>query len=616
MIKKKSFFCGLVFLSFFVLSKGIFAKEEIDCPNRYLTLVNPIRGRNLWLDQSLKPLEDQYQAVAEYHLAATWLFQYDALVDKEIISFVKERFSKNQETGLFLEVSPDLALASRVIYPPLTPWFKPQAVFLSGYSQSERRKLIDTVFAKFKEVFGNYPISVGAWWIDSYSLEYMKKKYDLKAVLIVANQQATDDYGVWGQWWGVPYYPDQANILVPASKDANKMDVVVIQWAQKDITKAYGKGFSYSNYSVQANDYLERGLNTSYFKKLINCYLDCQLPIGQITVGLETGIESVRAFPEFLKQLAVLSKIKNLKSLTMSEFSDRYQSFYPSNPQKITLKDEETEWILTPFKRENRILKEEIFYKENVAFKDYFIADENSFLERKLPINFEEKVFFSPFIILIAFLLGLIIYFLTGAAKYYLSVSIFILSSFLTTFMAYSKFGRIVYFGPILKNISFAQFFLVIFSFLFFLFFLKHFSLKIKKFSLFMVSLPLSYSADFILSVLRYTRLENQHFLGFAWDSLRFVGFKISPNSLSFVNQDFSPLVAGALLKFDFNPIWESWVASLILYPLTHFFAGILIYFVLNKLPSKIQKILMIFLLFTFGLFFYHTLTLDPRTVL
>jgi len=616
MFKKKGFVFFLVIFSFFVLGKKVFAQGEFSCPNRYLVLVNPVRGRTLWLDQSLKPLEDQYREVTKYNFAATWLFQYDILNDKEIISFVKKNFSENQEVGLFLEVSPDFALASRVVYPSLVAWYEPKAVFLSGYSQSERRRLIDTAFNNFKEVFGNYPLSVGAWWIDSYSLNYMKKKYGIKAVLIVANQLKTDNYSIWGHWWGVPYYPSRANILVPASNEETKLDVVVLQWAQRDFAKAYGEGPVFSNYSIQANDYLERGLETAYFKNLINHYLDCQLPIAQITVGLETGIESVRVFPEFLRQLDVLSKIKNIQSLTMSEFSDRYRSFYSLNPEKVILKDDKTEWILTPLKRENKNLKEKIFYKDNIAFKDFFIADKSNFLERKLPINLEEKVFvFSP-LILAAFLLGLIFYFRAALIKEYWFVSLFILSSFLTTFLAYSKYGRVVYFGPVLKNISLVQFLLVLFSFFFFLFFLKFSSSKIKSPFLLMTCLSLSYTADFFVSILRYTKLGNEHFLGFAWDSLSFIGLKVSPKSLTLVNQDFSPLISGALLKFDFNRIWENKFISLIIYPLAHFFAGILIYFILNKLPRRIQKIFLIFLFLGFCLFFYRTLNLDPRVVL
>jgi len=611
---------ALFFLAFFLFlgsARAILAKETVDCNDRFLTLINPIRGRGLWQDKSLKPLEDQFGLIANHNFSATWLLQYDALIDSEIVDFVKDNFSNNQEIGLFLEVSPNFAKSARVVYPHMVVWYDPQAVFLSGYSQSERRKLIDTVFTKFKEVFGYYPASVGAWWLDSYSLEYMKNKYAIKTTLIVADQKTTDDYGVWGQWWGVPYYPSKANILIPAQDQDTKQDIVVLQWAQRDISKAYGEGTSYSNYSLQANDYTERGFDTSYFKKLVNNYLDCGLAIGQITVGLETGIESVKSFPEYKNQLEVLANIKGLQTVTVNEFSNRYRDVYASNPEKIVLRDDTSEWILTPQERENQYLKEKIVYQPGLAFADYFKADKSDFLNRKLPINYSKKGFFAgPFLVLLAFILGFVIYRRYGFAKYYWYVSLFILASFLTTFLGYSKFGRHVYFGPVFKNISVAQFLLVIIYYCFFIPVLKFFIKRTKRIKLLMLSLPLSFATDFVVSVLRYTRLHGQHYFGFAWDALRFIGLKVSSNSLAVINQDFSSVVAGALLKFDFNLIWESKVIALVVYPLAHVVLGIFIYLLCNKLPKRLCQVVLVIMTALFCFYIYTTITLDPRIVL
>lgn len=595
----------------------VFAQEKIDCQNRYLTLINPVRGRNLWLDNSLKPLEDQYGVVTNYNFSATWLLQYDALVDKKVTGFVKDNFSNNQEIGLFLEVSPDFAQSARVVYPHLVAWFDPQAVFLSGYTQGERRRLIDTAFAKFKEVLGDYPVSVGAWWVDSYSLEYLKNKYDVKTVLIVADQKTTDDYGVWGQWWGVPYYPSRANILTPAQSEKTKQDVVILQWAQRDISKANGEGTSYSNYSLQANDYTERGLDTSYFKQLVNSYLDCSLSVGQITVGLETGIESVKSFPEYQNQLEVLAKAENLEDVTMAEFSNYYRDIYRINPEELVLKDEESEWVLTPQKRENKYLKENIVYQDTLAFADYFIADQSDFLERKLPINQARTgsnvyFFFVPF----AIILGFIIYRRSNLLKYYWGVSLFIFASFLTTFLDYSQFGWQVYFGPVLKNIPLALFLLVMIYYCFFTFFLKFFTKKTKNTKLLMLSLPLSFAIDFIISVLRYTQLEDQYYFGFALDALRFIGLKVSSKSLAFVNQDFPAVIASSFLKFDFNLIWESKVIALVIYPLAHLVLGTIIYLFLNKLPKRLRQVVLAIMSVFFCFYIYKTITLDPRMVL
>lgn len=609
---------GLICLSLFIFCLAVPQKinaQATACNNRYLTLVNPVRGRNLWFDNTINPLADQYRAISKYSFSATWLLQYDALTDKEIIEYIKSNFTNNQELGLFLEISPDLALQSRVIYPPLTPWFYPQAVFLSGYSQSERRKLIDTVFIEFKEVYGNYPSSVGAWWIDSYSLLYMKNKYDINSVLIVADQKTTDNYGVWGQWWGVPYYPSNANILVPAQNKKTKQDIVVLQWAQRDIAKAYGEGTGFSNYSLQANDYTERKLGTPYFLKLVGSYLDCSLPIGQITVGLETGMESVGSFPEYVNQLEVLSKIEGLHSVTMGNFSDIFRNKYEANPEKIILKDNISEWILTPQGRENSYLGDKINYSEGLAFTDYFLPDKANYLDRKLPIKPAGTSHLPHYTVLLAFTIGFIIYRQLKVTNLYGHVSIFIFATYLTTLLSYSKFGRLIYFGPVMENIFMAQFVIVLTCYLMFVPLIKLLTKKFDNYKLLLMCFSLAYAADFIVSILRYTQINGNKYFGFALDSLRFVGVKVAPKTLSFVNEDFSPLIAGALLKFDFNSIWENKIIALVAYPLGHLVLGILLYFSLINLPRKLRYAVLTFVFVLFGFYIHNTLTLEPRVV-
>ena len=240
------------------------------------------------------------------------------------------------EPGLFLEVSKSLADKTGINYPENLKWSNPGAVFLSAYSQSERRLLIDTLYTEFKNNFGYYPKSIGAWWIDSYSLNYIKQKYGLSAVLIVADQKTTDSYGVWGGWWGYPYFPSKYNVLVPSDYD-NSLGAVAIQWAQRDPVKAYGVGPTYSNFSLQANDYIRNGQNTDYFAKLVSVYLKCQNPIGQITVGMETGMEASEFQGEYQNQLKSLSETPNLHFVTMSEFAENSQIFIEIISRKLRL---------------------------------------------------------------------------------------------------------------------------------------------------------------------------------------------------------------------------------------------------------------------------------------
>ena len=94
-------------LIFFVILLFIFSKntyaDEINCNDRYLTLVNPVRSREIWFDKSVEPLKQQYNLILANNFDATWLLQYDVLIDVELVQEVKN-FNSTQELGVFLEI--------------------------------------------------------------------------------------------------------------------------------------------------------------------------------------------------------------------------------------------------------------------------------------------------------------------------------------------------------------------------------------------------------------------------------------------------------------------------------------------------------------------------------
>jgi hypothetical protein len=612
--KLKFIYFLIVFLGYLFIAKDVVLAEYL-CKNRYVTLVNPVRGRDLWVDKTLNPITEQYSLIKSYNFPATWLIQYDVLKDSDVINKIQQ-FDNKQELGVFLEISPTLANDARVVYPHAVAWDDPNAIFLSGYKQSERRLLIDKLFTEFEIIFGNYPKSVGAWWIDSYSLEYMDKRFDIDTVLIVADQKTTDDYGVWGQWWGVPYRPTKENLLIPADSIKNAADYIVIQWAQRDLNKAYGEGLKFSNYSLQANDYTERGLTTDYFNNLIASYSDCGLAIGQITVGLETGIESVRSFPEYKNQLLSLSKDNNINSVTMSEFAQKYKNVYPNNPSEIRLGDSESTWLLTPYSRVNENLKENTIYQQGLTFPDYYLADNSKFLDRRLPINHgSSNRSRYPLFALLAFIVGALLFKKKKLIKFYIPISLFILSSFMTLFKSFSNNGWNVFFGPVVDSIPALQFKVVVISFLIFVFALPKLIKKLKQTNLLIWLLPLSFSLDAILYYARYTFMDGKHYVGFSLDSLKFLGISLAKFDISPVFQDFPSAQAEALLRFPFEDIWNNQFLSFIVYPLIHILIAAVLWVLLKRLPRKFQKVIILITIILYLLFIKTFLSLDPRAV-
>ena len=599
-------FLGIfIFVSFLFLNTFSALAQEINCNDRYATIVNPIRSRNLWIDKSLEPLRDQYELVNKYNFPATWLIQFDVLKDKEVLDEIR-KFDVNQEMSVLLEVSEKLSEQARVVYPHGTYWYNPKVVFLSGYPQSDRIKIIDKLFDDFKKEFGYYPKSVGAWWIDSYALKYMRNKYGITTAMIVADQKTTDNYGVWGQWWGVPYYPDKDNILTPASNLENKENIVVIQWAQRDPSLAYGEGPIYSNYSLQANDYIRQGKDTEYFADLVNVYLDCKNPLGQITIGLETGIESVGYIDEYDNQLKYLSQIQDLKAVTMNQFAEDFSRVFPQFPEQFLLG---SNWDLKNDMRINEKLGDKIKYQQNIAFRDYFTADKNDFLDRNLENLNQKNLTYFPWFMFLIFVAGFVFRF-KKLFNLWVIGTLFLAASFGLVLKSNYQMGWEVFYGPVIPYLMVVQIIIIMVSYTIIWFLHRKFP------NLLLWLIPLSFGFDFIIKALRFSYFENKYYFGFAGDALRFIGISFSkPFNIEFVNKDFSSVISASLLRFDFSKIWDNLYLSLIAYPLIHIIFVILFGYLIHRLPVKFRKLILAILTLFTMLFLIDIFQADPRLV-
>src|SRR3989344_6335548 len=138
------------FLSFLVLSLFLINTASCQAADSYVSVVNPVRGDDFW-DSNEKPTDallGQIDILKKFNLPASWLIRFDALNNAQIQDIVKT-FPKNQELGLFLEVTPTWTTEAGVEYRKSAVWHLAGSVFLSGYDINERQKLIDTAFTKF-----------------------------------------------------------------------------------------------------------------------------------------------------------------------------------------------------------------------------------------------------------------------------------------------------------------------------------------------------------------------------------------------------------------------------------------------------------------------------------
>jgi hypothetical protein len=301
----------------------IFAGNESQHP--VITVINPVRGNQLGLEQVdlFASFKGQWGVVKKEKIRATWLWQFSALENKQLIDYAKSEM-KNQEHGIFLELDKNFAQKADIPYRGKGPWYHSDGLLLVSYEQFERRKFIDTVFEKFHTAFGYYPKSVGAWWVGADAINYMHEKYGVIAVLQCTDQYATDAYSIWGTPWSIPYIPSKYNAAIPAQTFSGAQDnTVIMQWATRDPLRAYGNSVEQSTFSVQ--DYALKKYDVTYYTYLTHIYL--KKPLDQIVIGLEGGLspEAYTANNEKQMELAkAWEKENKVTIMTASEYAKAF----------------------------------------------------------------------------------------------------------------------------------------------------------------------------------------------------------------------------------------------------------------------------------------------------
>jgi hypothetical protein len=374
-------------ISLFLLFYFTFVGNVKASGNSFVTIANPVRISE-YNKEHLRSLESEYFVVEKLKLSATWLLSYDSITDGEIVSLVKT-FNNDQEKGIFMEITPKLCKETGVTYKNEFSWHHAANIFLTGYTQQERRILIDKVFESFEHKFGYFPESVGAWWIDSYSLTYMKEKYGISVNLGLADQFSTDGYQVWGTYWSTPFYPSRFHAGIPASTSDRSFGVLTLEWAPRDPLNGYYN----SLFSTQ--DYLVAGKNlkTDYFDKLVKTYsLRGNNDFGHLVVGLESDLSEEAYRGEYSHQLEVISNLSKkgeVSVLNMRDFAKWYDSNYHGDTPIHLIESNDLlgsnikiYWFQTPHYRVGMS-----FDKNNNLFKVFDF--------RVYPINFQEPYYYS-----------------------------------------------------------------------------------------------------------------------------------------------------------------------------------------------------------------------------
>lgn len=370
---KKILFCVILF---FAIITPAYAG------NSTFLIINQVRGEEICCQRGSTDMIKAINKSSDLKdLPQSFALRFDALDDKYI-----PLFPKKDNLGILLEVTPLLAKASGVSYKGSkegSDWYSAKNAFLIGYTKKERKKLIDTAFTRFFEKFGFYPKFTVSWMIDAWSLNYIRKTYQVKLHEITKEQYETDSYTLYGGIFNLPYYSSKDHPLLPGFGE-EKLDLIIVRQTVSDILKNYGSPKSY--FTSQPNDYLSNPkIEKNYFENLINDVLSQEKSFGLI--GFENSFSWKTYGPEFFRQLEFLENLNKKNQIQILSIPQFIVSFNSQNPQNspATLENENIIWHFGQSYRVRLIKKNDswilddlrIFgnikdpYKENPARLDF-----------------------------------------------------------------------------------------------------------------------------------------------------------------------------------------------------------------------------------------------------
>lgn len=258
---------------------------------------------------------EEARLAREYNLPATFLLQYDALIDPAYQKLMKDSLPEGCEIGGWWEITKPHYEAAGETWPFEQVWY-PYDVkdFGIGHSPEMRERLVDAYMAKFKEVLGYYPQSIGSWYIDSYTLNYMAEKYGIVASCVCKEQIGTDGYTLWGGYWGQAFYPSRQDAHMPAQTEEGQIAVPVFRMLGSDPIYQYDHTLGGNGQGVITMEpvYGCAGSDRKWVDYFMHSFMDepC-LQFGYVQIGQENSFGWPLIGPGLTMQVALLDSLRS-----------------------------------------------------------------------------------------------------------------------------------------------------------------------------------------------------------------------------------------------------------------------------------------------------------------
>lgn len=352
----------------------------------FIRLLEP-RDAQITEDVLYQTVVKQVQIMQQYHLPGTFLLQYDALMDARYQQLLKNLPPSSFEIGAWWEIPKPLVEKAGLQWRGRYPWdWHADVGFSTGYTPKEREKLVDVYMQDFKKIFGYYPKSVGSWFIDAHTLNYLYEKYKIVASTNCKDQLGTDGYTLWGGYWNQAYYPSKINAYMPAQTEKNQTPVPIFRMLGSDPIRQYDDKGSGSNGQgvVTLEPVYKFGGGDSawvhwYFKEFVEG--QC-MEYAYVQAGQENSFTWNAMSKGFEIQMPLIARLRDeqkVKVETLAASGEWFRKKYAVTPAtSVTVNndlngsDKKTVWFNSRFYRFNLLWE-----NNNLRFRDIHIFNEN-----------------------------------------------------------------------------------------------------------------------------------------------------------------------------------------------------------------------------------------------
>jgi hypothetical protein len=334
----------------------------------------------------IQPVREQMEIIKTHSFPATWLLQYDALVEGPFVEFLKAEMPPDHETGIWFEMNRKICNDAGIAWRGNPDWewdYHVPVAYAIGYTPDERRKLADTAIATFKRIFGYDARTVASWNLDAITVAHLSGHYEIDAFGNCRDQLATDGFTIWGAPIAA-YYPNRENAWSPAIEKKNQISTPIFRLLGQDPVYYYDNQFPYPDTMEPVWSSGQSGSFVDNFLGMIAHAPTQSLAYAQLGQENSFGWPRMRqAYPMQMDKLARMRSEGSLIVETMGATGRRFKRSFKSTPTQaqVMLEDpfgnervpERTVWYQSKFLRANLHFRDDEFYLRDLhVYNDRF----------------------------------------------------------------------------------------------------------------------------------------------------------------------------------------------------------------------------------------------------